>query len=174
MKGTMDTQATLKNIVLATFLLGLLILILFFVQGQRNPLCEPALFLGSPGHDPSSTIERVIAETGGLPQVDADLARISDQRQIVPVEDWRIRSAVVQNSSDHFLQMLRDVRARVRYAIDLDVTWQDGARGILQWTAQRRGFVSCPVVVFRGGGPVGAVRIVLLTPAPPPEPTPEK
>ena len=160
---------TIRNVIVAILVIAVLAIALFVRQGSRNPLCRPALFLGQPGNHPQEIVEKVIAEVGGLPQVDSDLARIGDPRVVVAVDEWEIRSAVVQNRED-FAATLRDERAAMSYAIDMDVAWEDGASGIVQWTSWRYGMVSCPVALFRGSGPLGQVRIVRMTPAPP-EPT---
>jgi hypothetical protein len=144
--------------------------VLFFRQGSRNPLCEPALFLGQPGNRPEEIVTDIIDELGGLPRQDAALDAIDDPRIIAPVAEWRIRSAVVTNRDDDFLATLWDDDPLMTYAIDLDVAWEDGASGILQWTSWRRGVVSCPLAISKGSGPPGGVRVVALTPAPP-EPT---
>ena len=162
------------NTILAIVLLGALAAALFYNQGRRNPLCEPALIVGYPDNQPKAIIARVIDEQGGLPQTDADLDAPDNQRVIVPVDDWAIRSAVMQNSSADFAAIIRDDDPVMNYAIDLDVTWEDGASGIVEWTSWRYGLVSCPLVISKGSGPTGEIRIVALTPAPPPpEETPE-
>jgi hypothetical protein len=168
----------LGNTILAIVIIGVLAGALFLMQGRRNPLCEPALIVGYPDNQPKDIIARVIDEQGGLPQTDADLDTLDYQRVIVPVTDWEIRSAVVKNSGDSFIEALRDDDPVMAYAIDLDVDWEDGASGIVQWTAWRYGLVSCPLVISKGSGPTGEIRIVALTPGPPtptetPEPTPE-
>jgi hypothetical protein len=162
------------NTILAILIIGILLAVLFLRQGNRNPLCEPALYLGEPGNHPQDVIASVIDELGGLPQTDVRLATIDDPRIIVPVEDWQIRSAVVTNSDDKFARVLRSENPVMNFAIDLDVTWEDGASGIVQWQSWRYGLVSCPVVISKGNGPLGTVKIIALTPAPPPpEGTPE-
>lgn len=170
----MQPMDAIKHTLLALVIIAAFAGLLFYRQGSRNPLCQPAVFLGYPGNQPEQIITGVIDNLGGLPQAGADLADITDPRIIVPVADWRIRSAVVQNSDDHFVSTVRDDHAVMRYTIDLDVDWEDGATGIVQWESWRRGLVSCPVMISKGGGPMGAVRIVALTPAPPAlEETPE-
>ena len=165
---------TVWNIFLAILIIAAAAGALFFRQGSRNPLCEPALYLGQPGNRPEEIIEEVIEEVGGLPQKDANLSEIDDPRIIIPVEEWRIRSAVVQNVDDNFAASLRDDDAAMSYAIDLDVSWEDGATGVVQWTSWRYGWVSCPIAMSKGSGPLGSIRIVELTPAPPaPEETPD-
>ena len=165
---------TIWNTILALFIISVIAGALFFRQGSRNPLCEPALYLGQAGNRPEEIVTKFIDELGGLPQEDAQLDAIDDPRRVIPVDDWRIRSAVVTNSNDKFVQTLRDDDPILTYAIDLDVNWEDGATGIVQWTGWRYGLVSCPVVISKGNGPPGAIRIVELTPAPPsPEETPE-
>ncbi len=156
----------LGNTILAIVIIGVLAAALFFLQGRRNPLCEPALIVGYPDNHPREIITRVVDEQGGLPQTDTDLDVSDAQRIIVPVADWDIRSAVVQNSDEDFISALRDDDPVMSYAVDMDVTWEDGASGIVQWTAWRYGLVSCPLVISRGSGPTGKIRIVALTPAP--------
>ncbi len=168
---------TLRNTLFAVLIVGVFALVLFFRQGSRNPLCTPVLFAGEPHNHPDEIIARVIDRIEGLPQADTNLTNIEDPRIIVAVENWRIRSAVVQNSSE-FAKMLRNDNTVIHYSIDLDVTWKDESVGIVQWTSWRYGWVSCPIAVFRGSGPLGEIRIVQLTPAPPkqeetPEATPE-
>jgi hypothetical protein len=168
------TMKIIGNTILAIVLLGALAAALFYNQGRRNPLCEPALIVGYPDNQPKAIIARVIDEQGGLPQTDADLDAPDNQRVIVPVDDWAIRSAVMQNSSADFAAIIRDDDPVMNYAIDLDVTWEDGASGIVEWTSWRYGLVSCPLVISKGSGPTGEIRIVALTPAPPPpDETPE-
>ncbi len=165
---------TVTNVILVILIIAVIAIALFFRQGSRNPLCQPAVYLGRPGNQPRAIIEGLIDDLGGLPQQNARLDAIDDPRIIVPVDDWRIRSAVVTNSNDSFVQTLREESPVMDYAIDLDVAWEDGAAGIVQWTGWRYGLVSCPVAVSKGGGPMGAIRIVELTPAPPqPDETPE-
>ncbi len=162
------------NTLLAIIVLVLLGALLFMRQGNRNPLCEPALYLGAPGNHPEEIVTDIIDELGGLPQQDTNLLDIQDPRIVAPVADWQIRSAVVQNGNDDFAATLLDDDPVMRYTIDLDVHWEDGASGILQWTSWRYGLVSCPVAFPKGSGPLGAIRVVALTPAPPPpEETPE-
>ncbi len=155
----------LENTILAIVTIGVLAGALFFVQGRRNPLCEPALILGFPDNQPRKIIARIIDEQNGLPQTDADLDAL-DGADILPVSDWRIRSAVVQNAESDFIATLRDDNPVMTYAVDLDVTWEDGASGVVQWTAWRYGLVSCPLVISKGSGPTGKIRIVRLTPGP--------
>ena len=163
-----------RNTILAILIIGVLGAVLFLRQGNRNPLCEPALWLGYPGNHPQDVITGVIDEVGGLPQSDARLSTIDDERVVVPVEEWRIRSAVVTNSDDKFARTLRTENPVMTYTIDLDVSWEDGASGIVQWTSWRYGLVSCPVAISKGSGPLGTVKVIALTPAPPPpEETPE-
>ena len=164
----------IKNAILALIIIVAFAGLLFFRQGNRNPLCQPALFVGYPGNEPETIVTEMIEDLGGLPRVGTELTEIEDPRIIAPVAEWRIRSAVVQNSDENFVRTLREPEPVMRYTIDLDVAWEDGATGIVQWESWRQGVVSCPLVISKGGGPVGAVNIVALTPAPPePESTPE-
>ena len=156
----------LGNTILAIVIVGVLAGALFFMQGRRNPLCKPALIVGYPDNYPQEIITRVIDEQGGLPQTDADLDAPDVQRIIVPVTDWDIRSAVLQNRDEDFIHALRDDDPVMSYAIDLDVAWEDGASGVVQWTAWRYGLVSCPLAISKGSGPTGKIRIIQLTPGP--------
>ena len=157
----------LANTILAIFIFIIIAIALFLIQGSRNPLCQPALIVGFPDNRPQEIIARIIDEDGGLPQVDADLDAPDPKRAIIPVTEWRIRSAVLTNSSASFIAALRDDDPVMHYTIDLDISWEDGASGIVQWRAWRYGLVSCPLVISRGSGPTGRVRIIELTPAPP-------
>lgn len=156
----------IRNTILAIVIVGVLAGALFFMQGRRNPLCEPALIVGYPDNHPQEIIARVIDEQGGLPQTDADLDEPDSQRVIAPVSDWDIRSAVLQNNDEDFIRALQDDDPVMSYAIDLDVSWEDGSSGIVQWTAWRYGLVSCPLALSKGSGPTGKIRIIALTPAP--------
>ena len=168
----------IKSMLIALVIVAVFAGLLFYRQGSRNPLCQPAVFLGFSGNQPEQIVSGMIDDLGGLPQADADLADIKDPRIVVPVAEWRVRSAVVQNDDANFIKTIRDDAPVMRYTIDLDVDWEDGASGVVQWESWRQGFVSCPLAVSKGAGPMGAVRIVALTPAPPepletPEATPE-
>ena len=160
----------IKNTILAILIIGVLTVALFFIQGRRNPLCEPALIVGYPDNRARDIITRIIEEEGGLPQEDADLDVSDHRRVMIPVKDWRIRSAVLKNQQENFTQALRDDKPVMSYTIDLDVDWEDGAQGIVQWTSWRYGLVSCPLVFSKGSGPTGQIRIIALTPTPPPLP----
>jgi len=162
----------IKNTILAILIVVVLAGALFFIQERRNPLCEPALILGYPDNGARDIITRIIEEEGGLPQEDADLDVSDHRRVVVPVASWEIRSAVFRNLEDDLVQTVRDDNPVMSYAIDLDVTWEDGAQGIVQWTSWRYGLVSCPLVFSKGSGPTGKIRIIALTPAPSATPTP--
>ena len=160
----------IKNTILTILIIGILTVALFFIQGRRNPLCEPALIVGYPDNHARDIITRIIEEEDGLPQEDTNLDTSDHRRVMIPVKNWRIRSAVLRNQQENFVRALRDDKPVMSYTIDLDVDWEDGARGIVQWTSWRYGLVSCPLVFSKGSGPTGKIRIIALTPAPPPLP----
>jgi hypothetical protein len=155
-----------RNIILALFSTALIAGALFFIQGSRNPLCQPALIVGFPDNQAQEIIARILDETGGLPQEDADLDIPDHRRVLLPVADWSIRSAVLQNRNPNFMDNLRQEDSKITYAIDLNITWEDGAQGIVQWASWRYGLVSCPLVISKGSGPTGKIRVIALTPAP--------
>jgi len=163
----------LRDTILAIVIIGVLAGALFLMQGRRNPLCEPALILGGSNYHPQNIIAALIDDLGGLPQKDADLGAADNRRAIVSVTDWEIRSAVVQNSNNAFIGALRAAKPIMTYAIDLDVAWEDGASGVVQWTSWRYGLVSCPLALAKGGGPTGKIRLIVLTPSPAKTPTPQ-
>jgi len=120
----------------------------------RNPAFLTRASLGT-GH-PIPDFDAIIGVTGGLPYSNAwwDGAAYEFPHflGLAEVDAWRLR-AIEASTVEPILTRVLDDSPTYVLALDGEVAYADGSRGVLRWTRWQYGLLLCPFVLPYGDGP---------------------